>query len=107
MGPILGETTNILDFTVQVKLKKVFLGFNLAESSIPDGITRLGEPIGPLTFKGDVKIDNNPVRSMQFITTVIGLKSQIPNNIQIRKSNDQNILLTCLLFDSRSACFEF
>ena len=56
MGLILGETTNIFDFTVQVKLKKVFLGLNLAKSSIPDGITRLGKPFGPLPFKGDIKI---------------------------------------------------
>jgi hypothetical protein len=46
----------ILDFTVQVKLKKVFLGFNLAESSIPNGITRLGKPFDALPFKGDVNI---------------------------------------------------
>jgi hypothetical protein len=56
MGPIPGETTNKLDFTVQVKLKKVILGFNLAESSIPDGITRFCKPAGPLPVKGDVKI---------------------------------------------------
>jgi hypothetical protein len=33
--------------------------------------------------------------------------TQIPNNIQIRKSNDPNILPTYLLFDGHFACFEF
>jgi hypothetical protein len=47
MGPILVEAANILEFPVQVKLKEVFPGFNLAESSIPDGITRLCKPFFP------------------------------------------------------------
>ena len=33
--------------------------------------------------------------------------TQIANNIQIKKSNDPNILATYLLFDGRFACFEF
>jgi hypothetical protein len=32
--------------------------------------------------------------------------TQIANNIQIRKSNDPNILVTYLLVDDRFACFE-
>jgi hypothetical protein len=32
---------------------------------------------------------------------------QIPNNIQIRKSNDLNILVIYLLFDCRFVCLNF
>jgi hypothetical protein len=53
-------------------------------------------------------VDNNSVRLKQFTTNVIGLKSksQIANNIQIRMSNDQNILATYLLYDGSIACLE-
>jgi len=53
-------------------------------------------------------VDNNSVRLKQFTTNAIGLKSksQIANNIQIRMSDDQNILATYLLYDGSIACLE-
>jgi len=56
MGPILVETTNIFDLTIQVKLEEVSLGFNLGISAVADGITRFGKPFDPLPFKSDIKI---------------------------------------------------
>jgi hypothetical protein len=56
MGPVLVETTDIFDVTIEVKLEEVIPGFNLGISAVADWITGLGIPIGSLPFKYDIKI---------------------------------------------------
>jgi hypothetical protein len=75
MGPILVETTDILDVTIEVKLEEVIPGFNLGISAVADGITGLGKPLGSLPFKSDIKIFQPVV--FQFTTPILGLLTSV------------------------------
>ena len=54
--------------------------------------------MGNAAGHGNVKVDSNLAKSGGFALPITGLKSEMRNNIKIRKSNDQNISGTYTIF---------